>query len=484
MNNNLDPMVTYTVLGNIRIQTQERLQKFRWWLKHARNLEPSEWIFKVRGLLASEAKALLSIEVPEKLILFEDGIDDSWFDSTLQMVNLSKGEFILNVVEDHFFVSNSFVFENIISEMKEHNVEAMHYGWFSSDKFTLLGEGVHFFELELIKYFDLDFSSNKCLVSLYKRHKKARSPWPHYISAAGIYSKSLYRRVLTTKDDALAAYYEDGPFNFERSAAEFSLLPIRVGVAKIELFACIDDDNLFPGTSLHSRGIYRNFKAREVSRDPHPMRVKRISVKFEQSSENDADTTITKSIYLNIYDWDLDALEEIKSYSGGIEKITAIIKSVPFVTKEGTVISIKGLKSPIINCLFHLLFENHLIYINTTRIRDSHQIFENAIINNDYEFLTFEPSLSFTSIFKKFPSKSHVFIINPTSNLVNEIDDVLSVILQSDTDIIVVLLGFYVSCDNFNYFLSRLTNARTSVNLWHAALGPTTDFAAILKFGA
>jgi hypothetical protein len=52
-------------------------------------------------------------------------------------------------------------------------------------------------------------------------------------------------------------------FDFEKKWDDIYILPIQYGVPKFELFATIDDDNRYPGSSLISRGLYPERLTRE-----------------------------------------------------------------------------------------------------------------------------------------------------------------------------------------------------------------------------
>ena len=76
------------------------------------------------------------------------------------------------------------------------------------------------------------------------------------ISACAIFSINLFRKVLFTRHPILRKWPKKLPFDFEKNWDATFVLPYRLAFPRFEIFAAIDDDNIFPGTSLFSRGLY------------------------------------------------------------------------------------------------------------------------------------------------------------------------------------------------------------------------------------
>ena len=72
----------------------------------------------------------------------------------------------------------------------------------------------------------------------------------------GIFHKNLFSRILHSKKPYLRRWPKITPFDFEKRWDDTWILPILIGVPKFEMFAPIDDDNQYPGSSLFSRGLY------------------------------------------------------------------------------------------------------------------------------------------------------------------------------------------------------------------------------------
>jgi hypothetical protein len=448
---------TYSVLANIRIQTDARLRKFEAWLDHARVLRPRNWVFYIRGAESRRAKALLKDIIKTEIFIFENLNDRDWFESTRAMLDRCDGEYILNVVEDHFFIGNPVVLDKVFSEMHSFSIDMLHYGWFSNLRFDLLPAELRTHDLSLLKYYDLDFSVNKKFIRSYYQYSGARSPWPHYISAAGAYTKRLFRNILDSEGDALCAYASDGPFNFERSAAEFCLFPLRVGLAKVELFACLDDDNIFSGSSLHSRGVYREFGERNLTRDSHPRRVQMIEIGRHRTSSSAPTKLVDQAVFANVYDWDDAMLDALKDKHDSLILFLKFLDYMKQLAGPECMFFSKIANNPLFNFYLALKLDAYSLHFFLGSRRAAHQIFEFSIMNDCYSNLDFyfgPPDL--LSHFKNFSSHDHFVILYPHADCLQILEDI-------GRSFHLRILGFVVALFNsegesglFEYFLQRL----------------------------
>jgi hypothetical protein len=72
---------------------------------------------------------------------------------------------------------------------------------------------------------------------------------------------------LTSFRPFLKRFPPDLPFDFEKSAKATWILPQRYLCPRFEMFACIDDDILFPGSSLQSRALSQDSEIRSSQQD-------------------------------------------------------------------------------------------------------------------------------------------------------------------------------------------------------------------------
>ena len=63
-------------------------------------------------------------------------------------------------------------------------------------------------------------------------------------------------KIINSSHPILKRWPKSTPFNFEKNYFDTFVLPYKLGVPKFELFAAIDDDNLYRGSSLIKRGLY------------------------------------------------------------------------------------------------------------------------------------------------------------------------------------------------------------------------------------
>ena len=85
----------------------------------------------------------------------------------------------------------------------------------------------------------------------------------YYISVCGIFKKDLFNKIINSSHPYLRRWPKQTPFDFEKRWDDIYFLPLQYGVPKIEMFVPIDDDNVYPDSSLISRGLYPERFTRE-----------------------------------------------------------------------------------------------------------------------------------------------------------------------------------------------------------------------------
>lgn len=278
-----------TIFANLRINDQQRLQRFKDSFLSFKDIASDDWLINIRGTYRDEALAFLKDHLGRRGTFFEL-LDDErgWITNALDMLPHAKYDYVLLWVEDHLNLVPLNLYRKMIEEMSKGNADYMMYSWW------VFGEARHGFD-------ELDLEKGETIDTVYLTPKKwkkiLQSGYKNYlISAVGIFKKSFLRKLML-KDrwmlpmfwaknvyrilvglsyigftfdrkkvfhslnkmffrNKLPRFPKETPFNLEKGPWRTDILPIKIALPKQELFACIDDDLGTPGYQLIKRGLY------------------------------------------------------------------------------------------------------------------------------------------------------------------------------------------------------------------------------------
>jgi len=241
-------MPSLTVFANIRINDEERFIRMKDSFMSFRGISAEKWVINVRGVYKQDTIIFLKEHLGDKLSphILESG--KGWFHDSRQLIGEIKTDFVMVWVEDHINLRDVAIYSNIIEEMFENGSEYLNYTWWFLGQTRRVYDGIEKRECKFIDTFELDKHKAKNL--------NFNGNKPFLISLPSIFSKELFLKIINKDDPKLRRWPKDTPFDFEKSGEDFHWLPMRMAIAKDELFACIDDDQNIPGYSLQSRGLY------------------------------------------------------------------------------------------------------------------------------------------------------------------------------------------------------------------------------------
>lgn len=240
-------MSSLTIFANFRINDDERFLRMKDSLMSFKDINAAQWVINVRGQYKNETRAFLREQLGPRLALFELESPEGWFHDARIMTKTINSDFVLFWIEDHLnLVRDMSEYDEILSEMQSAKVEFMFYSFLWQVKqYDLIKKN----ELKYISWFDLTRGNFKLVLK--------RDPGGYIIGCTAFFSGELFKRIVGSDDPRQAIKWpKETPFDFEKSSHDRHWLPIRVGVPKKELFACIDDDSIALGSSLMSRGLY------------------------------------------------------------------------------------------------------------------------------------------------------------------------------------------------------------------------------------
>lgn len=283
-----------TVFANMLINNPRRFQHLKDSFFSFKDISDN-WLINIRGNLRNEVIEFLQEELGDQMILFElldeKRAGGGWFKNSLEMLSKAKYDYIFMWNEDHLNLIPQETYLEIVQDMTRENVDYLMYSWWIFGEYRknfLTGN------LEEHKYIDTVYLTKK----LWKRQLK-KGYDKYIISMAGIFDKEFLIKLLKKEKFKLPKlfttnifrimilldklgikfnhrqYYDlinrlifgkltkwdnNYPFDLEKSSYRWDILPIKMGLPKEELFACIDDDLGYKGSDLISRGLYKEEK--------------------------------------------------------------------------------------------------------------------------------------------------------------------------------------------------------------------------------
>lgn len=253
----------FTVFANIRIQSQDRLDRLITCLTLLKRVSAEAWVFNIRGELGKQAAQAVQALGLGTLRITHLESEAGWFSDTAQLLKDVHSEFLVLAVEDHFLMCNPVLLENAIEEMHRHQVDQLEYSWFWPGRPTATLIDTPCIEGNYINTFTLDLKSN---ITRHQNFEKALGyrGSVYCVSLVSVIRTSLLARICDGYKPDRRRFDHRAPFDAERSGCDIDLFPIRTAYPKLELFAALDDDNIVPGSALQHRGMFHHLTSREA----------------------------------------------------------------------------------------------------------------------------------------------------------------------------------------------------------------------------
>ena len=245
--------MSLTVFANFKIDSEERLQRMKDSFESFKDAEINQWVINARGHYKDDAIQYLKDRLGEKLISLYLESKEGWFSDSRKMIGVIKYDYIFFWIEDHICMCGTEKLDAIVSEMKRSDVEYLGYSWFGMGRSLNQFKGINGTDGNEITSYNYSKKINKIRQNNSLNEIGEKS---YIISACGIFSRALFIKILMQKRPFLPRWPRETPFDFEKRWDDTYILSICYGVSKYEIFASIDDDNLYKGSSLFSRGLY------------------------------------------------------------------------------------------------------------------------------------------------------------------------------------------------------------------------------------
>lgn len=253
----------YCIFANFYIDSVERLQRMKDSYDSFKSSDIDEVVMNIRGQFANEAKSYIEQNFQGNIFISTTESPKGWFFDSRNLYSKIKSRVIFFWIEDHICLHDGDKINVIVDEFEKAGIDYLEYSWFFGDLSHLISKSITSISTQNVLHFKLDKDSNefknKCYQELIGR-------LPYLVSCAAFFSHNFFEKILFSNHPLIPRWPINTPFDFEKRWDDLHLLPFNMGILKKELFAAIDDDNLFEGSSLISRGLYpKRVSRNEVS---------------------------------------------------------------------------------------------------------------------------------------------------------------------------------------------------------------------------
>lgn len=241
-------MAILNIFANFFIDTNERFLRMQDSFHSFKDIDAEKWIINARGRFADDTMTFLRENLGQKLIAHKRHSSEGWFHDTREMLSDIDGDYVFFWLEDHINLAEIDLLDNIVSEMKEHDLDYMIHTWWQNGRLRKRYSGVTLTPGRYVDYLEHTIANNPVIQS--------GGGGIYLISAASISKRSLFNRIILADDPIPRRWPKETPFDFEKAPNDTHWLPIKVALPRQELFAAIDDDHGCEGYCLQSRGLY------------------------------------------------------------------------------------------------------------------------------------------------------------------------------------------------------------------------------------
>ncbi len=286
----------YCIFANFRIDSIERLQRMKDSFDSFKSSNIEEFVMNIRGQYADEAKSYIELNFQGDKFISTLESNKGWFFDSRNLFSKINSSVVFFWIEDHICLCEVDIINEIVEVIDNEKIDYLEYSWFSGDLIHLISKSITSKSTQNVLHFKLDMVSNdfknKCYQELIGR-------LPYIVSCAAFYSRNFFEMILFSNHPIVPRWPINTPFDFEKRWDDLHLLPFNIGFLKRELFAAIDDDNMFEGSSLISRGLYPNRVSRnEVSELTTSKTIDQSTIKLFAEAKFKLDTIIKRLSYL------------------------------------------------------------------------------------------------------------------------------------------------------------------------------------------
>jgi len=244
--------------GNIQLSTVEKLEYFKRSFSDWSGYLGCPIFIRIRGTFAKQGVAYARRFANVQAV--EGQQFKSWRVQAHYDIRQMDSVYIFLFLEDHMLSANPPDSAKLLEELFRQNCDVFQYSWFRlyANIRTVLDER-HLGSVEALGLFT-------AIPNGPLKDQELLNCGRLFLSLTSIFRKTFFLNVLASPRPLLRKYTPLGPFDIEKPASCNFFQGFIYGLPSSELGICIDDENLMPGSSAISRGLFpKNVVERQSS---------------------------------------------------------------------------------------------------------------------------------------------------------------------------------------------------------------------------
>lgn len=244
-----------SVFANIKIDDKHRLQRFKKSFFSFKDSKIESWIVNIRGKEQNEAYQFLQKNLKSKKVFYYHlNSEKGWFSDTRKMFKSIKSNYIFIWNEDYILEKKTKIFNKIINELNQKQIDIFNYGGYHSDvkkPYKILKCS----ETKNLIYLNFD---KKLRQEYYRviKNKKIKYATRYIVSSASIIKRKLFKKIIFSNDPPIKRWSKYCPHDFEKAPYDYHFLPLIIASPKKRLFKDTDIKRI--GSSHYFDGkVYR-----------------------------------------------------------------------------------------------------------------------------------------------------------------------------------------------------------------------------------
>ena len=243
-----------TILANMRIDTEQKLQYFKDSFRSFPSNMFTRWVVNIRGKLKHEVAEFIKKQNLPLLRVSHVETRSGWHKDVSGLARYVDTEYVFIWVEDHMCIATDKMLYETIREFIHSGADVMQYSGLNSQTRGFYKDVSSRLSLKFNKIYSL----NAITCAEYKLKNKSE----HYLfTLTAVFKKSTLLDHLSNSNTLVKHWPASTPFDFERRCGFLKKGMLFLAYPENEIFACIDDDMGVDGYSLISRNEYKdNYK--------------------------------------------------------------------------------------------------------------------------------------------------------------------------------------------------------------------------------
>ena len=240
-----------TIIYNVRLDSEYRVNRFCKSIELLENIDGLHFSVRIRGLQANTAeiwlKNLVKRKILKNFVIMSGSTYNNWKLDCLEQIFRSKSQTYILAQEDHFLIADVENFRSAIVDFQETKSDYLALSFFRNySEFVHSTQWTAQGTTKNLRYWDVSKASWQNLMPEKKMY---------LVNLLGAFTYDFLYKILVSEKPFIKYFDVNHPYDFEQRPSENWYLAMRFAIPNFEIFACVDDNHGYDGTSLISRGI-------------------------------------------------------------------------------------------------------------------------------------------------------------------------------------------------------------------------------------